>query len=76
MLLATTGIAALSSVDVSAYGDVSQPISRGYQGALDSRNNWQSAFEKYGRIINEPQSLEAPKRIPFGWTCKWSDCFC
>ncbi len=30
MLLATTGIAALSSVDVSAHGYVSQPISRGY----------------------------------------------
>lgn len=64
MLLTTTGIAALSSVDVSAHGYVSQPISRGYQGALDSRNNWQSAFEKYGRIINEPQSLEAPKGFP------------
>ena len=58
MLLATTGIAALSSVDVSAHGYVSQPISRGYQGALDSRNNWLSECYFFVWYCNKNKKLE------------------
>ncbi|MGM9902847.1 hypothetical protein A5844_001541 [Enterococcus sp. 10A9_DIV0425] len=64
MILATTGLTALSSVDVSAHGYVSEPISRGYQGNLDKAGNWNAAFQKYGKVIDEPQSLEAPKGFP------------
>ena len=50
--------------DVSAHGYVREPISRGYQGSLDARTNWTAHFQKYGAVINEPQSLEALKGFP------------
>lgn len=58
LVLATTGLTALSTVNVDAHGYVEKPISRAYQGELDSRKNWHAALEKYGEIITEPQSLE------------------
>lgn len=66
IILATAGFTALSTVEVSAHGYISQPISRGYQGSLEKDKNWSAAFEKYGAVINEPQSLEAPKGYPTG----------
>lgn len=66
LVLATTGLTALSTVNVAAHGYVEKPISRAYQGELDSRKNWHAALEKYGEIITEPQSLEAPKGFPNG----------
>ncbi|MGG5312818.1 lytic polysaccharide monooxygenase [Enterococcus sp. DIV2381] len=50
--------------EASAHGYVQSPISRGYQGHLDRNTNWNAAFQKYGAVINEPQSLEAPKGFP------------
>ena len=64
LVLATTGLATFSSVNVSAHGYVESPISRGYQGRIDSRSNWGAAREKYGAVIDEPQSLEARKGFP------------
>lgn len=64
IILATIGFTALSTTEVSAHGYISQPVSRGYQGNLDKDQNWSTAFEKYGAVINEPQSLEAPKGYP------------
>lgn len=66
IILATAGFTALSTIEVSAHGYISQPISRGYQGNLEKDKNWSAAFEKYGAVINEPQSLEAPKGYPTG----------
>ena len=65
LVLATTGLTAFSSVDVSAHGYVESPVSRGYQGKLDKEKyGWSVAIEKYGAVIDEPQSLEAPKGFP------------
>lgn len=55
---------AMGGNEVSAHGYVQSPVSRGYQGFLEKDANWNAAFQKYGRIINEPQSLEAPKGYP------------
>lgn len=67
LVLATTGLTTLSSVNVSAHGYVISPISRAYQGQLDKENiGYDFAVQKYGPIINEPQSLEAPKGFPNG----------
>lgn len=63
-ILAGIGASTLTSVDVAAHGYVSEPASRGYQGSLDKNTNWNAAFKKYGAVINEPQSLEAPKGFP------------
>nr|WP_254905471.1 lytic polysaccharide monooxygenase [Enterococcus mundtii] len=52
---------------VDAHGYVSSPHSRGYQGALDKNTiGYQTAFDKYGAVITNPQSLEAPKGFPQG----------
>ncbi|MEY8445866.1 lytic polysaccharide monooxygenase auxiliary activity family 9 protein [Enterococcus ratti] len=64
MVLATTGLTAASSVNVSAHGYVKSPISRGYQGSLDKRIDQEAAKLKYGAVIDEPQSLEALKGFP------------
>lgn len=67
LVLATTGLTTLSSVNVSAHGYVISPISRAYQGQLDKENiGYDFAVQKYGPIINEPQSLEAPQGFPKG----------
>lgn len=48
-----------------AHGYVSSPVSRGYQGQLDKASiGWDSALQKYGKVIDAPQSLEAPKGFP------------
>lgn len=66
--LATTGLTALSSVDVSAHGYVKSPISRAYRGNIQKEieHDVFGAAEKYGDAANEPQSLEAPKGFPEG----------
>ncbi|EOB3456605.1 lytic polysaccharide monooxygenase [Enterococcus hirae] len=69
IILATTGLTALSTVDVSAHGYVANPISRARQGELDrdpSVLGDNAAIAKYGIAANEPQSLEAPKGFPTG----------
>lgn len=51
--------------EVSAHGYVSTPISRGYQGQLDSRVlGWTQAHAIYGNVISNPQSLEYLKGFP------------
>lgn len=64
LILSLGGIIFGATKDVSAHGYVREPISRGYQGSLDARTNWTAAFQKYGAVINEPQSLEALKGFP------------
>ncbi|OQO70786.1 chitin-binding protein [Enterococcus villorum] len=64
LVLATAGLTTFSSADVSAHGYVKSPISRAYQGNLDKSINEKAALLKYGPIIYEPQSLEAPKGFP------------
>lgn len=55
----------LSSVIANAHGYIENPPSRGYQGALEKNTlGWTTAFEKYGAVIDEPQSLEAEKGYP------------
>lgn len=54
-----------NSKEVSAHGYVESPISRGYQGAIEKNTlGWQAAWDKYGAVITNPQSLEAPKGYP------------
>lgn len=55
---------AIGGNEASAHGYVQSPISRGYQGHLGRDTNWNAAFQKYGAVINEPQSLEALKGYP------------
>ncbi len=50
--------------DTSAHGYVQSPISRSYQGSRDRSINHDAALAKYGPVIYEPQSLEAPKGFP------------
>ncbi|MFC0757900.1 lytic polysaccharide monooxygenase [Enterococcus faecalis] len=50
--------------DASAHGYVESPASRGYQGFLEKQTGYEKAIQKYGSVINEPQSLEAPKGFP------------
>lgn len=53
------------SISLSAHGYVKSPASRGYQGSLDKTTlGYTAALEKYGSVINEPWSLEAPKGFP------------
>lgn len=50
---------------VFAHGYVESPVSRGYQGSLDRNTlGWSAAFEKYGNVISNPQSLETKKGFP------------
>jgi predicted carbohydrate-binding protein with CBM5 and CBM33 domain len=54
-----------SLIHLSAHGYVLSPASRGYQGSLDKAAlGYSVAFGKYGSVINEPGSLEAPKGFP------------
>lgn len=53
------------TTEADAHGYVKSPPARGYQGKLDSGSmGWTAAFEKYGNVITNPQSLEAPKGFP------------
>ncbi|GGC96670.1 lytic polysaccharide monooxygenase [Enterococcus wangshanyuanii] len=51
--------------EANAHGYVESPASRGYQGVLDRNTlGWTEALNKYGNVITNPQSLEAPKGFP------------
>jgi len=68
-LLVTPGLLSVSlfikTDSVSAHGYVQSPPARGYQGQLDYQNlGWTDAFNIYGNVISNPQSLEAPKGFP------------
>lgn len=68
-LLVTAGLLSFSlfikTDSVSAHGYVQSPPARGYQGQLDYQNlGWTDAFNIYGNVISNPQSLEAPKGFP------------
>ena len=67
-LLCSVGVLGLAvsmnQEDALAHGYVKSPASRGYQGHLDKNSNYNDAFNKYGGVINDPQSLEAPKGFP------------
>ncbi len=69
-VLLTVGIAGafFMNGDVAdAHGYVEAPASRGYQGSLDKESSilgYDKAFELYGAVINNPQSLEARKGFP------------
>lgn len=59
------GTLVVNSEKVSAHGYVETPAARGYQGKLASSSlGWSKAFELYGNVITNPQSLEAPKGFP------------
>lgn len=63
VILAGAGL--LNVDEANAHGYVEKPISRGYQGALDKNKiGWNQAMQKYGMVITNPQSLEAPKGFP------------
>ncbi|MGG5359132.1 MULTISPECIES: lytic polysaccharide monooxygenase [unclassified Enterococcus] len=66
LAMAAAGVMAITtSTDVSAHGYIQQPISRSYQASLEkSTLGWQGAFNKYGKVIDDPQSLEAEKGYP------------
>jgi len=54
-----------SSKKLSAHGYVVSPAARGYQGSLDKATlGYNVALGLYGNVINDPQSLEAPKGYP------------
>ncbi|MGX7243832.1 lytic polysaccharide monooxygenase [Enterococcus quebecensis] len=59
------GAGLLSADEADAHGYVEKPAARGYQGSLDKNTiGWGPALEKYGMVITNPQSLEAPKGFP------------
>lgn len=59
------GVSTMMTEKASAHGYVEKPISRGLQGVLDRDTfGWSYADNLYGDVINEPQSLEAPKGFP------------
>jgi predicted carbohydrate-binding protein with CBM5 and CBM33 domain len=70
LLLLSAGIAGaifMNGTVADAHGYVEAPPSRGYQGVLDrSTIGYEAAFRHYGAVINNPQSLEAPKGFPQG----------
>ncbi|OJG27690.1 hypothetical protein RU98_GL002393 [Enterococcus caccae] len=56
------GLGVFTSQDASAHGYISSPPSRAYYGALEKNTiGYQAAQQKYGAVINEPQSLETGK---------------
>ncbi|MFS0942943.1 hypothetical protein IGK28_002092 [Enterococcus sp. DIV0182] len=64
-VLVATGLTALTTVSVDAHGYVKEPVSRGYQGFLDKNQlGWSAAHDKYGAVIDDPQSLEGKKGFP------------
>lgn len=66
LTVSVLGCALFAQADkVLAHGYVQSPPARGYQGKLDSeRMGWYEAFNLYGNVITNPQSLEAPKGFP------------
>ncbi|MBO0441240.1 lytic polysaccharide monooxygenase [Candidatus Enterococcus ikei] len=62
------GLGVLTSQDASAHGYISNPPSRAYYGALEKNTiGYQAAQQKYGAVINEPQSLETGKGFSIGY---------
>ncbi|WP_206912053.1 hypothetical protein IGL98_003251 [Enterococcus sp. DIV0840] len=60
-----SGAGLLNADEANAHGYVEKPAARGYQGSLDKNTmGWTAAMEKYGNVITNPQSLEAPKGFP------------
>lgn len=52
----------INQISASAHGYVESPPSRGYQGAIERNTiGYSAAWEKYGAVITNPQSLEAKK---------------
>lgn len=63
--VALGGASVLFAAEADAHGYVESPVSRGYQGVLDRNTlGWTEAFNKYGNVITNPQSLEALKGFP------------
>ena len=55
----------LNQISASAHGYVESPPSRGYQGVIERNTiGYSAAWEKYGAVITNPQSLEAKKGFP------------
>lgn len=55
----------LNTASADAHGYVATPPARGYQGKLDMTTlGWTEALNLYGKVITNPQSLEAPKGFP------------
>ena len=55
----------INQISASAHGYVESPPSRGYQGAIERNTlGYSAAWEKYGAVITNPQSLEAKKGFP------------
>ncbi|EGO6697929.1 carbohydrate-binding protein [Enterococcus faecalis] len=54
-----------NSTSAFAHGYVETPPARGYQGKIETGTlGWSEALKKYGNVITNPQSLEAPKGFP------------
>ncbi|ABS74117.1 MULTISPECIES: lytic polysaccharide monooxygenase auxiliary activity family 9 protein [Bacillus] len=66
VLTVTLGIGgAFYSSDASAHGYIKEPVSRAYMGALEKQTlGWTAAAQKYGSVIDNPQSVEGPKGFP------------
>lgn len=61
----SVGLSLSGADEAMAHGYVQSPPARGYQGFLDKGTiGWTAAVEKYGMVITNPQSLEAPKGFP------------
>lgn len=63
VLTVTLGIGgAFYSSDASAHGYIKEPVSRAYMGALEKQTlGWTAAAQKYGSVIDNPQSVEGRK---------------
>ncbi len=66
VLTVTLGIGgAFYSSGASAHGYIKEPVSRAYMGALEKQTlGWTAAAQKYGSVIDNPQSVEGPKGFP------------
>nr|WP_223831719.1 lytic polysaccharide monooxygenase [Bacillus swezeyi] len=67
VLTAALGIGAtLFTDDATAHGYIKEPASRGYMGSLEKQViGWTAATQKYGSVVDNPQSVEGPKGFPF-----------
>ncbi|MEY8537007.1 lytic polysaccharide monooxygenase [Lactococcus muris] len=55
----------MTAQEAQAHGYVKSPAARGYQGQLDKdKLGWTPAFNLYGNVITNPQSLETAKGFP------------
>ncbi|BDG80256.1 chitin-binding protein [Bacillus subtilis] len=59
--------ATLFAGDVSAHGYIKEPASRAYMGSLEKQIiGWTAATQKYGSVVDNPQSVEGLKGFPAG----------